>query len=353
MWYDLVQHNFTGVVITLFLVLFIMTNNNFEKRTNRLFLASACCVFLLVIEEAWEAELGFMPTFQPLRIPLSAIGYTLRPLIVYFLVIMLYGTTRKKSLLLSIPIVFNTVVSFSALFCGIAFSYTPDNQFVRGPLGLTPFIVAGGYIVVLLYLTLQQCKKGSFTEALIVSAIVLLAFTSTILESIFHFRAIQNACMGISLTYYYLFLHSNRNNRDALTNALTRRRFYLDAERYRTSLTAVISLDLNDLKTLNDQYGHTAGDTALIEFTQIIKRSIGVHASLYRIGGDEFMILCYKTEEAAVQQIIERVQSELQKSPYRCAIGYSMYSHEMELDHVCQVADHAMYENKRQMKQAH
>lgn len=350
MVFELIQSNFVAVAIILFLIVFIMTNNNFEKRTNRLFLASALCVLILIIEEAWEAQLALSPTFEPLRIPLSALGYLLRPMIPYLLMIMVKQYTKVQTILLSIPIAFNTVVSFSALFCGVFFSYTADNKFVRGPLGLTPFTVAGFYIIVLLVLTMQECKNGGLMEAMIVSAIVLLAFLSTIMESLFHFQFIQNPSIGTSITFYYLFLHSNRNNRDPLTGALTRRRFYLDAEKYRSTLSAVISLDLNDLKRLNDEYGHLEGDKALTAVSNVIKKYTGPRASLYRTGGDEFMILCYRLNESSVQNMINGIRTDMEKTEYRCAIGYALYTSQTKLDHACQLADDMMYENKREMK---
>lgn len=352
MIFEIIQQNFVGTAIALFLILFVLTNNNFEKKINRLFLAAAVCVLLLIIEEAWEAQLAKQPTFTPLRVLLSALGYSMRPMIPYFLIHTIQNYTKKGFVLLTVPLVVNLLVAGSALFCKISFWYTPDNKFVRGPLGILPFLVAAAYILILLILTLKVCRKGDLLEAMIVSAIVLLAFTSTIMESLFQFRAIQSASIGTSITFYYLFLHSNRSNRDPLTGALIRRRFYLDAERYRSSLSAVISLDLNDLKKLNDQYGHLAGDKALITLTDIIKRNMGSRASLYRIGGDEFMMLCYKLSEEKVQNLIDRIQVNLANTPYRCAMGYALYSYHMELEHLCQIADQAMYEKKHQMKSA-
>lgn len=348
--FEIVQQNFVGVITSLFLILFIITNNNFEKRTNRLFLLAALCVLFLIVEETWESRLALSTSYEPLRVPLSAIGYTLRVLLIYFLVLM-FRSNRRWALLVSIPMIFNTLVSFSSLFCKISFWYTEDNQFVRGPLGLTPFLISSFYIILLLLLNLLSCKRGDHVEALIVSAIVVVAFISTILQSVFHFRAIQNACMATSITFYYMFLHSNRNNRDPLTGALIRRRFYLDAERYCSTISAVISLDINGLKQINDEYGHEAGDKALICFTECIKDCIRQRASLYRIGGDEFMIICYKMDENAVQTLIEKMQWELGKTPYRCAFGYSMYSALVSFDQICQTADQAMYKNKRLTKE--
>lgn len=350
MIFDIIQSNFVGVAITLFLILFILTNNNFEKRTNSLFLAAASSVLILIIEEAWEAQLALKTTYTPLRVLLSAIGYFLRPMVPYFLVMMVKSYTKVCFILLSIPMVFNTLVSFSSLFCGVSFGYTPNNEFVRGPLGYTPFLIAGFYIAVLLTLTIKECRNGGLMEAMIVSAIVLLAFLSTIMESIFHFQFIQNPSIATSITFYYLFLHSNRNNRDPLTGALTRRRFYLDAKKHHAMLSAVISLDLNNLKTLNDQYGHIEGDRALIAVTSVIKRYTGTRVSLYRTGGDEFMILCYKMTEKDIKEIISKIQNDLEKTKYRCAIGYALNSYQMNFDSICHIADNLMYENKRQMK---
>lgn len=350
MVYEFIQNNFVAVALASFLILFILTNNNFEKRTNRLFLAASACVLILIIEEAWEAQLALGASYTPLRTVLSAIGYSLRPLIPYFLVLMVKNHTKARILLYSIPVAFNILVSFSALFCKISFWYTPDNQFERGPLGITPFVVAGLYIIVLLAITLLECKNGGLMEAMIVSAIVLLAFISTVMESLFHFQFIQNPSIATSIIFYYLFLHSNRNNRDSLTGALTRRRFYLDAEKRRSALSAVVSLDLNDLKVLNDKFGHVEGDRALVAITDIIKKYTGARVSLYRVGGDEFMILCYKMGEEKVQEMITKIRADLEKTKYRCAIGYAVYSYQKEFDHVCQEADNGMYEDKRQMK---
>lgn len=350
MAFELIQNNFVAVAITSFLILFVVTNNNFDKKTNRLFLLAASCVLILIIEEAWEAQLALGSTYSKLRVLLSAIGYSLRPLVPYLLVMIIRGKRKKTSYLLSLPLLLNTLVAFSSLFCDISFSYTQSNEFVRGPLGYLPFLTAGFYVCVLLLNTMRDRRKGGFVEALIVSAIVLLAFISTVMESVFSFQFIQNPSIATSITFYYLFLHSNQNNRDPLTGALTRRRFYLDAEKFNTSISAIISLDINNLKQLNDEYGHMEGDKALITVTKTIKEYTGMRVSLYRTGGDEFMILCYGMEEKQVQKLIEDIQADLKQTAYECAIGYAMYSVEASFSLACQLADNVMYENKRKMK---
>lgn len=332
MTYQMIQSNFIGVAILLFLTSFILTNNNFDKRTNHLFLAAIVCVLLFIAEEIWENQLALEATSSQLRVLLSAIGYTLRPMTAYFLLLIIGSSSLKWQMLVSVPLVINALVAFSALFVPWAFSYTPDNQFVRGPLGFFPFVTAAFYVLAILLFTLTSTKKGDNMEAVVVMGTVLLTTVATAMESLFGFRFIQGAAGGVSITFYYLFLHTNQNNRDQLTGALVRRRFYLDAERYRTTLTAVISLDLNNLKELNDNYGHVAGDEALIVFTQTVKKCLSKRASLYRTGGDEFMILCYKMQEGEVQALIEKIRAAMQETSYRCAIGYATYHYRTGLE---------------------
>lgn len=62
------------------------------------------------------------------------------------------------------------------------------------------------------------------------------------------------------------------------------------------------------------------------------------------------MILRFRQSEKEVCALIDKICADMEKTRYRCAIGYAMYSCRMELERVCQVADTAMYEKKRQMK---
>lgn len=349
--HEIIQQNFIGVAILIFLILFIFVNNNFERRTNMLFLSSAICVLLFIIEEALEWQYAKMATFHSMRLYLSIIGYMLRPTTAYFLAMIISENTKKQKLIMTIPLLINFVVAVSALFTKWSFGYTASNEFVRGPLGYTPFITAGFYVLTILYMTVVKSKKGDAMENVTVSAIVVLTLIATMMESVYHFRAIQSAASGISITFYYLFLHTNQSNRDALTGALTRRRFYLDARKYHTSLSAVISLDINNLKQINDQQGHLAGDQALITLSHVVRSLTNKKASFYRTGGDEFMILCYHMSEDEVQQLIARIREHMQDTEYRCAIGYALYDYQRSLEMVCQLADSAMYENKKLMKQ--
>src|SRR3569832_18390 len=104
---------------------------------------------------------------------------------------------------------------------------------------------------------------------------------------------------------------------DQLTGSLTRRgldevleREVSRAERSRLPL-CIAMLDLDDFKRLNDTYGHTAGDEALIYLVRVVKDTLRTMDIIARFGGEEFLIVLPDTELRDASIIITRLQREL------------------------------------------
>ncbi|MDD6572995.1 MAG: GGDEF domain-containing protein [Thermoflexaceae bacterium] len=173
---------------------------------------------------------------------------------------------------------------------------------------------------------------------------------ATVMESVWKFEGVINMTGAASIAFYYLYLNTQQFKRDPLTNALNRRCFYLDAEKNFAQLNAVISLDLNNLKQLNDGKGHAEGDKAICTMADCIRKVILKNCYLYRTGGDEFMILAFKQPEDAVRQMIESIKEEMAKTEYRCAIGMAYMDMEHNFEKLCMDADEAMYRDKEEGK---
>ena len=147
--------NFAPAVGIAFLLVFLGFNARLDERVKRLF-------FLLLALEAAElitynVELVFAArsVFSPWRVLLSAIGYTLRP-ILGFLVLQLTlhrRLSQTERALMLLPSALNLVISFSAFWTDIAYSYTPSNEFVRGPLGYSSHICVFLYLAILVGVT--------------------------------------------------------------------------------------------------------------------------------------------------------------------------------------------------------
>jgi diguanylate cyclase (GGDEF)-like protein len=149
--------------------------------------------------------------------------------------------------------------------------------------------------------------------------------------------------------------------RDGLTRALTRRHMQhlLEAEAARHKRTrqpfCVAMLDIDLFKRINDQYGHTVGDTVLITMTRLIESHLSQAAQLGRWGGEEFVLLLPQCPLSAGLHTLETLRQAVQQHDWSVhAPGLSVTfsggisTHQLG-DEVCAVlarADQALYSAK-------
>ncbi|MCR5537570.1 MAG: diguanylate cyclase [Succinivibrio sp.] len=123
----------------------------------------------------------------------------------------------------------------------------------------------------------------------------------------------------------------------------------------------IVSLDLNNLKKVNDHLGHNAGDEYIKHAAAILRESVGSNGEVYRVGGDEFLALLFGEDpENIYQQVkftlnrnVDRFNAaEKPEFPLSFAFGHSLCStfqhysiHDSE-----RLADQEMYECKKEMK---
>lgn len=274
----------------------------------------------------------------------------MRPLVILNTILILVRNKSINRKVLYSPAIINGIVAFSALFSDIAFSYSADNQFVRGPLGSTAYVVSALYLLTLIVLAFLYIKERNICESYILFLMGFFALLSIYLEVTFLYDGFINSTLAVSLIFYYLFFNAQIINRDILTQAFNRRCFYIDAQKDFTKLSGVISLDLNNLKKLNDTEGHASGDLALCTMVNTIKKVLPVSCRLYRIGGDEFIILCFKQDQATIENLVNKMKSEMDKTPYTCAMGLAFLQEGDTLEQLCIRADANMYEDKAKTK---
>jgi two-component system cell cycle response regulator len=122
-------------------------------------------------------------------------------------------------------------------------------------------------------------------------------------------------------------VHAMGQKLDPLTGALDRAsaqdRWFQEwsrMSRHRTR-TACIFMDVNDLKKVNDAYGHKAGDLMLTTIAGQIKQHIRTLDFVYRHGGDEFVAILPETTEAGGTNIVRRLTESLENTPVEIAAG--------------------------------
>lgn len=123
---------------------------------------------------------------------------------------------------------------------------------------------------------------------------------------------------------------------------------------------AIAMVDLNNLKNINDTYGHARGDSYLFGSIHIVCQ-IFKHSAVFRYGGDEFVVLLkansdYINRKALAEKVSEtfrETQKDLSKEPwerYSAAIGIADFTQGDTLDSIFKRADAAMYQAKTEMK---
>ncbi len=179
---------------------------------------------------------------------------------------------------------------------------------------------------------------------------------------------VNMATLALTNNYQIRALHEQQHKlieqarRDALTGVYNRHaldEMLTQLMGARQPFTLVF-VDIDDFFEINDRFGHLVGDRVIQDLAQFLRQIIRKTDSLFRYGGDEFIILMPQTTAEQAEQVLARLQQELQHLNARWArdlaglqlsmsIGASSWSPQnpRSLDAVLEEADQFMYRRKR------
>lgn len=165
------------------------------------------------------------------------------------------------------------------------------------------------------------------------------------------------------ITIYYQYSLSHRMSMvDELTGVANRRYFMSKLKKILNNTNpeqdkkfTLLSLDLDEFKSINDKHGHSYGDKVLIEVSRRVVISLRKTDIVARVGGDEFLVLLlHLTDKSEVEDIIHRIKCQISEQPIlvkgrkfniKVSIGYCVYlNHSVE--DILHEADLAMYSDK-------
>ena len=124
----------------------------------------------------------------------------------------------------------------------------------------------------------------------------------------------------------------------------------------RTQNFSLILIDVDNLKEINDTYGHIAGDKVIEIVGQAIKKCIRKEDAGLRYGGDEFIILLFNQDKKAAYRVIERIRREINKLAagqgmnIQISAGAAYYDCLRNMGDIIKMADRDLYKEKRVKK---
>lgn len=320
------------------LVVLIINTKNIDKKVKIIFLVLSFIEFIELL--AYQLELITASWDKPtnLRIFLSAVGYSIKPFIIYLIILIDTRASTKKGakLLLLVPILIGVILSFSAFFTDIAYSYDAQNAFHRGPLGFFSQILIILYLLICIIISIvgqikyHKHESGDLEITTLAIGAVFITL-AIVFEAVYKIRSIGRSAVVFSTLFYFIYFirvqyrisFDNTNHLiklDGLTGLYNKIGF---TEKARKSLMissnsqdAILFVDIDKFKSVNDTYGHLVGDDILVSVTEELKNSFKEYGFIGRFGGDEFYIYMENITKNIVEQKIKELHDRLSSKKY-------------------------------------
>ena len=328
-------------------------------------------VGILILSVAIEMYTNIAPKTQHTTAYIfNMLTYFLSPIIAYLWTLYVYmvvNTQKPKlkifAIFTSMPIVLNTFLILTNPITHVYFRLSNDMVFSRGPFYFILLSVCLTYIAGSLYLSLKyRYVKSTFTTRNLV-LFSLLPIVGALLQTIFYGSFFLYIWVTVGALIIYLNIQNNVLDNDFLTAALNRRalqnRLSDKIESRSDGDFCAMMIDIDKFKSINDTYGHLAGDEALKKSVMILKKVFPRKSYIGRYGGDEFVILCDEVYDLiALNKRLKKELDSFNKSSKQYtlsfSVGYSVYdkASNMSDDDFLDILDSKMYEtkNKKNLK---
>lgn len=356
----LISTDFIAIIALGFLVNLAMRNVVINPEQNRIYIYAVLTTIIILIMEVlsifmeFSSDLGIV---TPYRIA-NIIGFSLSPVVPFFLYMFFSDNKMKKRhrFIFALPLIFNALICILSFNYGIVFFVNVQNLYSRGPLFLMPTLISLFYYILFMIVVLKNTTSYEHADKKIIFAIYLLPILGMITQIMFKDMILLWSSVSISLLLYYTFLLELQFQYDVQTKIKNRAAFEKKMQHYLNGHVHVtlVMFDLNNLKATNDLHGHKAGDEMIYQAAKIINESFMPIGTAYRIGGDEFCVLCEDVSKGLVDEMLSRLDEAIieinkhRQIKITIAHGYAFYDKygSESIYTVLSHADKAMYTNK-------
>lgn len=362
-------------LIMMLIILSAMQEHKFNRSRNkkafdRLLKSVICMLSLDTITWFVNGVPGSVYRMMNIVANTILLAFTLLPPVLWivylcFLTIRDFKPDRRFFILLLTPFFIIMGMAFLSPLTGWLFSVSPENIYSRESLFNLMNIFSLLYAVSGSVIILKNLKHFKKTQVFSLFSFMFLPLIGGLLQILFYGLILYWNSLALSMIIMYLNVQSKEINLDYLTAVNSRRSLDNHLARKIAAYNprngfAVIMIDIDRFKEINDKFGHKAGDRALVNFSGALKRSVRNDDFIARYGGDEFVVVLDCNSKETVDRVITRIRSELERfnmetrEQYRLdfSYGFSIYDENQNLDsdHFVDHVDKLMYEYKNGKK---
>ncbi len=265
---------------------------------------------------------------------------------------------RKKFFKMGVP----AFVCIIALVFNLKFQFlfTIDQEafYHREFWGYIYYTMTSGYLIYSIIIRHRYIKKYGSDKFFPIYMFLTPILVGATAQYLVYGLSIGWCCTALGLVGIYMSLQNELSYIDPLTKLYNRN--YLDHVLHRISRKQIpaggLMIDLDYFKSINDRFGHTVGDEALVDAARIIRLSVPAKALPVRFAGDEFIILMRTPDESELLQIQETIRNAVlefnhaHKKQYQLSfsIGHAVYQPDTSTDTFLNQMDNRMYDEKKQ-----
>ena len=285
---------------------------------------------------------------------------------VRFLALYLNGGMRRRSrMVLNAVAVLGLALLVVNLFTPVVFSIDEHNRYSRSY--LYGFYLVVDYLLVInsLVIYFRAKARGGVLKFFPIWVYIVPIFIGGIVQSLFYGISVIPTSIAISIAGVLASLQNEMIYHDQLTGLFNRTYMHYLLKKYtkrpKLNITGIM-IDLNGFKHINDEFGHSVGDDALVVSGRMIKSAVGDAGSVVRYAGDEFIVLLNTQEDEAIEKCIAKIRryferfNEEKKEPYVLSVSIGAHKFNVKTeseDAFVNVIDSRMYEDKKAFYAAH
>lgn len=199
-----------NISLTVFLIIglmiFILSNREVDGKTNKYFILYIEVVCMLLVFDILEYYLSQLPIRNNLRYFTTAMCYTLRPVAITIMNILLYPNKQKHKALW-VPSIVLAIVAFTNQYTNLICRIYEENYWVGGELRFLPHIVSGICIYFLIAETISNQRKYKSDKNRLFVFIILINVFAAVVETVLYVRFLLTGTMMVSCVLYYSIIN--------------------------------------------------------------------------------------------------------------------------------------------------